>query len=298
MTRVDSGPQVVAGQDTARGHANADHGHGRRWLLGSALAAVGGYAIGQVFPLESAEPAPPPEADLGLRYHQWSTPGYARATGPSLDWGSQPARYKRYPQQPQIELPAPDGESGTTLEATIRARRSQRNYGGVPLAIGDLGRLLYAAQGVTDAQHELRAAPSAGALYPIEIYPVIRNVVGLEAGIYHYAVQTHTLERLQLGDLGARITSAGLGQGHLGQASVCFVLSAIFQRTRWKYHERAYRYVLLEAGHIAENICLAATALGLGACPVGAFLDDEMNGLLGLDGADEATIYIVTVGKG
>jgi SagB-type dehydrogenase family enzyme len=83
----------------------------------------------------------------------------------------------------------------------------------------------------------------------------------------------------------------------LGEANVCFVLSAIFQRTRWKYRERTYRYVLLEAGHIAQNLCLAATAMGLGACPVGAFFDDDLNALLELDGRDEAALYIVAVGK-
>jgi len=91
--------------------------------------------------------------------------------------------------------------------------------------------------------------------------------------------------------------AAGLGQGMLGQAQVCLVLSAVFQRTRWRYRERSYRYVLLEAGHIGQNVYLAATSMGLGACAVGAFLDDELNGLLGLDGSEEAALYILAVGK-
>ena len=87
---------------------------------------------------------------------------------------------------------------------------------------------------------------------------------------------------------------AGLYQGFLGQANVCFVLSALFQRTRWKYRERSYRYVLLEAGHIAQNLYLAAVSMGLGTCAVGAFRDDQLNDLLGLDGVDEAALYMLS----
>jgi SagB-type dehydrogenase family enzyme len=88
-----------------------------------------------------------------------------------------------------------------------------------------------------------------------------------------------------------------LGQAFLGQANVCFVLSAVFQRTRWRYRERTCRYVMLEAGHVGQNLYLAATAMGLGACAVGAFLDDDLNDMLGLDGAAEAVLYVISVGK-
>jgi SagB-type dehydrogenase family enzyme len=110
-------------------------------------------------------------------------------------------------------------------------------------------------------------------------------------------VADHTLERLRSGDLRQALMAAGLGQEMLGQAPVCFVLSAIFQRTRWKYRERAYRYILIEAGHIGQNLYLAATSLGLGACAAGAFLDDQLNDLLGLDGEEEAALYMIAVGK-
>jgi SagB-type dehydrogenase family enzyme len=93
------------------------------------------------------------------------------------------------------------------------------------------------------------------------------------------------------------VTEAGLYQEFLGAANVCFVLSAIFQRARWKYRKRAYRYVLLEAGHIAQNLYLEATSLGLGACAVGAFMDGSLNDLLGLDGVEEAALYIISVGQ-
>jgi SagB-type dehydrogenase family enzyme len=110
-------------------------------------------------------------------------------------------------------------------------------------------------------------------------------------------VQEHELELLQAGDFQATVTRAGLGQTFLGQAGVCIILSAIFQRTRWRYRERTYRYVMLEAGHVAQNVYLAAASMGLGACAVGAFFDDEFDELLGLDGVEEAVLYTLSVGK-
>ncbi|MBN1887937.1 MAG: SagB/ThcOx family dehydrogenase [Thermoflexales bacterium] len=135
-----------------------------------------------------------------------------------------------------------------------------------PISQEELSRLLYAAQGITRSQGELRAAPSAGALYPIDLYVAVRKVTDLEPGLYHYAVQGHGLELLKAEDVNAGVMSAGLAQGQLGRASVCFILAATFQRTRWKYHERSYRYVLIEAGHVGQNICLAAVSMGLGTC--------------------------------
>ena len=126
---------------------------------------------------------------------------------------------------------------------------------------------------------------------------MVHNVSGLEPGIYHYAVQQQALEALHLGDFRGQMTQGGLYQQFLGQANVCFLLSAVFQRTRWKYRERAYRYVLLEAGQVGQNLYLAATAMGLGACAVGAFLDHLLNDLPGLDSALEGMLYVVRVGE-
>jgi SagB-type dehydrogenase family enzyme len=176
-------------------------------------------------------------------------------------------------------------------------RRSQREYENTAASLEELSCLLHAAQGITEPRQGKRTAPSAGALYPIETYVAINNVMGLERGIYHYAIRMHELELLQQGDFRAAVSEAGLGQEHLGRANVCFFLSGIFQRTRWRYRERAYRYLLLEAGHIGQNLYLAATSMGLGACAVGAFNDDDLNGLLWLDGVEEAVLYIVSVGK-
>jgi len=268
---------------------------GRRGFLIGALSGLGGFLLGRFISTGAGQA--PAEGDLGLLYHQWSNPGGSGLAGLSLDWGSPLPPYKTYPDVPRIPLPDPRGFRGLALEEAIEARRSRREYAPGPLSLEELSRLLHAAQGITDPTRGFRAAPSAGALYPIEVYPVVHDVAGLEPGLYHYAVADHALEQLQVADLRAAVVVAGIGQGFLGTAQVCFILSAIFQRTRWKYRERAYRYVLLEAGHIGQNLYLAATSMGLGACAVGAFLDDSLNELFGLDGRQEGAIYIISVGR-
>jgi SagB-type dehydrogenase family enzyme len=271
----------------------------RRGFLISALAAAGGFTLGRLLPRRRAAELPDEAADVGALYHQWSKPGpfTGRALGAVLDWGGQPERYKTYADAERIALPDPHDYRGLSFEEAVEARRSVRDYAAEPLSSEELSRLLHAAQGITADRWGFRAAPSAGALYPIELYPLVHDVAGLEPGLYHYAVQEHGLELLQQGDFRAAVIQAGLGQDFLGQANVCFVLSAIFQRTRWKYRERAYRYVLLEAGHVGQNLYLAAASMGLGACAVGAFLDDDLNDLLGLDGREEAVVYLLAVGK-
>jgi len=270
---------------------------GRRGFLASALAAGGGFLLGRLLPGRQPAELPYEAADAGGLYHQWSKPGYSQVLGAVLDWGGQPERYKTYVDAEQIALPDPRGYRGLSLEEAVEARRSVRNFSGDPLSSEELSRLLHAAQSITEHRWGFRAAPSAGALYPIELYAVVHDVAGLESGIYHYAVQEHGLELLRTGDFRSAMVRAGVGQAFLGQAGVCFVLSAIFQRTRWKYRERAYRYVLLEAGHIGQNLYLAATSMGLGACAVGAFFDDDLNSLMGLDGREEAVVYLLAAGR-
>lgn len=270
----------------------ARSGLNRRGFLIGALSGLGGFLVGRCFPASW----PPAEGDMGLQYHRWSMPGGSGLAGLRLDWGPRPPAARAYPQSPRLFLPVPSPPS-TDLWQTMAARRSRREYLSGPLPLEALSALLYAAQGVTEPRWGFRAAPSAGALYPIETYIAVHNVAGLEPGLYHYAVADHALEELQKGDLRASLVAAGIGQEMLGTAQVCFILTAVFQRTRWRYRERAYRYILLEAGHIGQNIYLAATGLGLGACSVGAFLDDRINGLLGVDGEEEAALYLLTVGR-
>ncbi len=205
--------------------------------------------------------------------------------------------YKTYPESRRFSLPLDSRPRGLSLEEAVERRRSQREYRGGPLSLAGLSRVLYYAAGITDSERGYRAAPSAGALYPMEVYPIVNQVEDLPAGIYHYLVRRHELELVREGDFRRELVRLAVGQEMVGDAQVVVVLAAVFGRTRWKYGDRADRYVLLEAGHIGENLYLAATSAGLGACAVGAFFDDGLNGLLGLDGQEEAAVYMLTVGR-
>ena len=276
---------------------------GRRNLLLFILAIATGIGFERFVMSQDTVSLEEAGQDIGLLYHRWSQPGYGQAIATILNWGQAPSPYKTYPESQQIGLPNvvfSDRPSFTTLDlaTTITTRRSQRRYNTQnSLSLTQLSQLLYLAQGITWDEREFRTVPSSGALYPLEIYPIVYRVDGLEPGLYHHAIQQHRLELIKPGDLRQPLVRAGLNQDFLGEAQVCFVVSSIFQRTRWKYHERTYRYVLMEAGHLGQNLYLAATALGLGVCCVGAFLDDALNELLDIDGKEEAALYLITVGN-
>lgn len=268
----------------------------RRNFLWFLLAIATGIGMNRF--LAAATPINLPEGvqDVGMLYHKWSQPGYGETIATVLNWGEKPEQYKTYPQATQIQLPAPLLPAMNLAEA-INARRSQRTYNDRPLTLATLSSLLHLAQGITHPNGEYRAVPSSGALYPLETYAIVHNIDGLETGIYHHAILPHALEQMKVGNFREPLVRAGLSQDHLGTAGVCFVISGIFQRARWKYHERTYRYVLIESGHLGQNLYLAATALGLGVCGIGAFFDDPLNQLLELDGQEEAALYLLTVGS-
>jgi len=209
------------------------------------------------------------------------------------------ALYKRYSSAKPISLPTPEAEEGGPLWDIIRKRRSVRDFGNDLIPLETLSQLLWATQGITarEGHFSFRAAPSAGALYPVETYVVVNNVEGLEQGLYHYAVDGHELERVELGDFRLKIARAALEQDMCAGANVVFVWTAVFNRSKWKYKQRAYRYVYLDAGHICQNLALAAVALGLGTCSIAAFYDDEVNELLGVDGKEESALYLCAVGN-
>jgi len=206
-----------------------------------------------------------------------------------------PPLYKAYPHAQKITLPAPDFPS-SDLWKVIARRRSYRDFTRNPLTSEELAILLWAGQGITSPQG-YRTAPSAGALYPIETYLVINRVQDIPAGIYHFNVANFFLEELAKGDFSNTLTSAALGQSVMKRAAVVFVWTAVILRCMAKYRNRAIRYIFLDAGHICQNILLAATALNLGACPVGAFFDEEIDKLLGLNSETEMSIYLTAVGK-
>ena len=221
----------------------------------------------------------------------------------SLDWASMPSQYKAYDDVPRFSLPDPTIHGGPSIWDVIKTRRSVRAYAPDAISLTDLSQVLWATQGVREVvsgpncDFKLRNAPSAGALYPIETYLYSNRVEGLERGIYHYVIDKHVLEFIKKGDYGNEVRDAALGQQIVKQAAVVFIWSAVFERSKWKYLQRAYRYVFMEAGHIAQNLALAAEALEYGSCQIGALYDDELNALLGLDGVNESVIYLTSVAK-
>ncbi len=178
-----------------------------------------------------------------------------------------------------IELPAPRTTGELSLEAAIHARRSIREYRDEPLSLIEVGQLLWAAQGITHPAG-LRTAPSAGALYPLEIYLLAGNVTDLPAGIYYYRPQDHTLTLIQSGDHREALYQAALSQSAVRQAAAVLVITAIFERTTGKYGERGQQYVHIEVGCAAQNVYLQATALNLGTVFIGAFYDNQVKRLL------------------
>lgn len=218
--------------------------------------------------------------------------------GGSLFWQTKPEAYKRYASAPRIKLDTPDKEGGMPLWKVITRRRSIRDFKEKPLKKTHLSQLLWASQGITKEHmgYELRSAPSAGALYPVETYLIIHKVEEIQPGIYHYAVKNHELEQLRQGDFREPISSAALDQEMAFEANVVFAWTAIFERSKWKYNQRAYRYIYMDAGHIAHNLALAAVSLGLGACQIAALYDDEVNSLLDIDGEKESILYLSAVG--
>jgi len=240
---------------------------------------------------------------IGERYLRETRHSRGNLVGGSMDWAHQPAWFKTYPEAPRIAVPpqtSPAGAPGDAglLDALAR-RRSVREYGPPPLDLEELGGLLWAAAGVTARQvgFAFRTAPSAGGLFPIEHYVVANSVTGLEPGVYHYAVLDEALELLRGGDHRLTVAHAALDQAIAAEADAVFVWTAVLERSRWKYGQRFARYIFLDAGHIAENVALAAVALGLGSCQIAAFFDDEAAALLGVDEDDEPVVYMTTVGR-
>lgn len=219
--------------------------------------------------------------------------------GHRLDWDHLPEPYKNYGETVEtVPLPSP-AHSPADVWETFARRRSVRDYASdrvLPLRL--LSSLLVATQGIThyEGGYGFRSAPSAGALYPIETYIVARAVEGLGEGIYHFRPHRFDLELVKPGDFSWALAEAALGQWMIADAQATFVWSAVVERGKWKYRERAYRYIYIDAGHIAQNLYLAGTAAGLGVCAIGAFFDDSVNSLIGLDGTTETVLYLATVG--
>ncbi len=210
-----------------------------------------------------------------------------------------PPVYKNYPEAPRISLPRPAFEKTESLWSILNQRRSKRRYTIEPISVETLAKLLWAIQGITLSapEYQFRTAPSAGALYPVETYLSVHHVLDVKQGIYHFNVLDFALEEVAWGNFSEHLIHAALDQAMVGRAAVLFIWTAVVLRSMQKYRNRCIRYIFTDAGHIAQNLQLAATSMGLGCCPVGAFYDDEINQLLGIDGEEETAIYLATVGN-
>lgn len=191
----------------------------------------------------------------------------------------------------QIQLPDVIAKGKISLEEAILKRRSQRIFKEDELSLEQLGQLLWAAQGITGGRYgfSFRTAPSAGALYPIEIYVVTKN------GLFHYFPENHKLAVLNQKDLRKSLSTAALGQTTIAQAPVDIVVCVVYARVTQKYGERGIRYTHIEVGHAAQNIHLQAVALGLSSVPIGAFSDEQVKDILSLPD-DHEPLYIIPVG--
>jgi SagB-type dehydrogenase family enzyme len=188
-----------------------------------------------------------------------------------------------------VPLPPPSTDGEMSLEQTLAKRRSIRQFQRQDLSLEQIGQLAWAAQGITKPDTGFRTAPSAGATYPLELYLLTKD------GVFRYVPKGHKLARVSADDKRAALAQAAYGQESISGAPLDFVITGVFARTSSRYGDRAERYVVLEAGHAAQNIHLQAVALGLGSVPVGAYTDEAVAKVLNLS-ADETPLYIIPVG--
>lgn len=195
-----------------------------------------------------------------------------------------------------ISLPSARLNSKVSVERALSRRRSVRQYQNTPLKLSDLSQLLWAAQGITNKRYGLRTAPSAGALYPLELYILVGHVENLAQGIYKYLIHEHKLARLSKGDQRVKLYQYSLNQGPIKNAPLVLLFTAIYDRTSKKYGERAGRYVHMEVGSALQNVYLQAETLGLGTVMIGAFNDYKIKQLLKL-AENEYPLAIMPIGK-
>ncbi len=194
-----------------------------------------------------------------------------------------------------IKLPAPSYDSQYDLNKALQLRRSVREYRDEPLTLAQVSQLLWAGQGITSLGG-YRTSPSAGALYPLEVYVAAGNVEGLPAGLYKYDIAHHALQKSGEGDLRTPLAAAALDQHWIADGAAVIAIAAVYERTTKRYGERGARYVHMEAGHAAQNICLEAVALDLGAAVVAAFNDDDVKKTLKLMNSEQP-LYLIPVGR-
>ncbi len=194
-----------------------------------------------------------------------------------------------------IELPNPVLRGDVSIEQLISERRSIRNYKDKPLSLQQVSQILWASQGITDFNSGFRAAPSAGALYPLSVHIVVEKVENLDQGIYKYTAKGHSLKLEKKGSFRNDVYEKALMQQSIKESSLVLIISGDYEITEKVYGERAQRYVHMEAGHIGQNIYLQAEALGLGTVAIGAFDDEKIKAIINLE--KETPLYIFPIGK-
>lgn len=217
---------------------------------------------------------------------------------------SPPPLFKTYLQAEQIQLIRERNSDPTPFFDVLLKRRTTRSYSGRPLSLKEVSDLLLYTWGRTGkietpsyGELLLKTSPSGGARHPIEVYPILFDVEEAPPGIYHYNVRDHSLELLKRGDFRKRHVEYCVGQSFVAEHNAAFIMTALFERTSWKYrNDRAYRIILIEAGHFAQTFCLVATCLGLGPFVTAALKDTMIEQDLGIDGFAESVVYLCGVG--
>lgn len=242
------------------------------------------------------------DPDIARLYHLHSANLRCQVSSPAVDLDRYPGHFRTYIGSTRVDLPGQDFALPTPVGDLLKQRLSIREFRLKPLALETVGRLLYAGYGLRDPRQETgqrantRPVPSAGGLYPLEISIAAQAVIGLPDGLYHYDARAHQLELRREGRVHEELAGIALGQTMLHDANLVVVITAIFERTMWKYGQRGYRYIWLDAGHLGQNLYLVAAALGLGPVAIGGFFDAELNRLLELS-ADEEAIYMMGIGQ-
>jgi len=195
----------------------------------------------------------------------------------------------------KLKLPEPNLKGKLSFEEAVKRRRSVRDFSPEAVSLQDLSQILWAAQGITGEGDFGRSCPSAGALYPLEIFVAVRKVERLKAGVYQYDVFQHELELIARGDRSEQLAEACLSQLFVAEAPISFIIGVDYSRITWRYGERGIRYVHFEVGHCGQNICLQATALGLGAVPIGAFWDKQVKEVVSIP-ENLDPLYVISVG--
>jgi SagB-type dehydrogenase family enzyme len=260
--------------------------------LGVAVAVLGAFLLGMrhgkselVVEWPAGAPTERGPVQAIEKYHEYSSHsrGGVFARAPSVDWGPAPPPFKRYPHGETIELPAPE-HGGSALADALEGPHTH-----APLDRARLGNILFHTSGITSerAGFQLRASPSSGALFPTEIYALVRQVADVPSGIYHYDPEHHRITSL---------SSELPTGGEIIEAPITFVLTSIFRRTGIKYRDRAYRYAVADMGHLLENLRIASHAAGWHAQPLRRFDESRIDRALGIDGIEESTLAVVPLG--